>query len=127
MSENESPTYDKTAIDVLDLTRIFDLFPHLSGVTLKTRHGDLQVTRDFPSNYTAEVDAMLATIFENDPGIAGIVFPATSTQPEHTATPDDPHWSPDGKALAAIDAALKAGEISTDQAMRKIKEIHLKE
>ena len=106
------------------LTRIFDLFPHLDGVTLQTRHGDLRVTRDFSGNYPAEVDSLLASIFETDPDITGIVFPATGTRPEHIATPDDPHWSSDGKALAALEEKVKAGEMTSDELMQRIKEIY---
>jgi len=57
---------------------------------------------------------MLATIVENDPDITGTVFPETNTRSEHTAMRDDLHWSSDGKAIAAIDAA-------------RIKEFHSKE
>lgn len=63
------------------LTSMFELFPHLSGLTLKTRHGDLSVTRDFPGDYTSRVDEMIAAVFRNNPDITGIVFPATSTRP----------------------------------------------
>lgn len=109
------------------LTRIFDLLPNLSRVTIKTTKGDLFASRNFPSGYTETVDSLIAAIFNNDPEITGIVFPATSTRSEHTATADDPHFLPEGKALAAIDAALKADEITTDEAIRRIKAINSKE
>lgn len=106
------------------LTSMFELFPHLGSLTLKTRQGDLSVTRDFPGDYTSRVDEMIAVVFRNDPEITGIVFPATSTRPEHTATPDDPHWSADGRILAEISAALRAGKITGDEAVRRMKELH---
>jgi len=109
------------------LTRIFDLLPGLSGVTIKTTKGDLSVSRDFPNGYTDMVDNFIASVFRNDPEITGIVFPATGTRPEHTATADDPHFLPEGKALASIAAAHKAGEISSEEAIRRIKATHSKE
>ena len=109
------------------LTRMFDLLPELGGVTIRTTNGDLSVSRDFPRGYTEAVDALIAAIFRNNPEITGIVFPATSTRPEHIATADDPHFLPDGKALAAIDAAFKAGEISTDEALSRIKSLNAKD
>lgn len=48
---------------------------------------------------------MLAGIFGNHQAVTGIAFPATSTKPEHTATPDNSYWPPHGKTLAATDAA----------------------
>lgn len=153
---NEPKSYDRAAIFALDLTsgrrpwqllmtstsenlpvlsaetnnaltRIFELFPHLTSLTVQTTGGDMHVGRDFWNGYTTEVDRMISTIFQNDPAVTGIVFPTTSTRPEQTATHNDPHWSPDGKALAAIDAALKAGEISSEEAIRRMKQRHSKE
>lgn len=109
------------------LTRIFDLLPGLGGVTIKTAKGDFSVSRDFPGDYTQTVDTLIAGIFTNEPEITGIVFPATSTRPEHTATADDPHFLPEGKKLAAIAAALEAVEIGSEEAIRQIKAIHSKE
>ncbi len=109
------------------LTRIFDLVPALGGVTIKTEHGDLSVSRDFPSGYTETVDALIASVFENDTGITGIVFPATSTRPEHIATADNPHFLPSGKEIAAITASHEAGEMSSEEALRRIKDVYSKE
>lgn len=106
------------------LTGMFELFPHLTSLTLKTRQGDLSVTRDFPGDYTGRVDEMIAAVFRNDPEITGIVFPATGTRPKHTATPDDPHWSADGRILSKISAALRAGKITGDEAVRRMKDLH---
>lgn len=109
------------------LTRMFDLLPELGGVTIRTTNGDLSVSRDFPRGHTEAVDAIIAVVFKNHPEITGIVFPATSTQPKHIATADDPHFLPQGKALAAIDAAFKAGEISTDEALNRIKALNARD
>jgi len=82
------------------------------------------VTRDFTSGNAAEVDRMLAGIFGNDQAVTGIAFPATSTKPKHTATPDNPYWSPHGKTLAATDAALAAGEITPQEAIVRAKTVN---
>lgn len=102
------------------LTRIFELLPHLGGLTVQTTSGDIRVTRDFASGYAAELDRMLAEIFRHDPAVKGIVVPAAGTVPEHTATRDDPYWSPSGKTVAAINTALAAGEITPQEAMDRI-------
>nr|CAD6629840.1 hypothetical protein RKHAN_04093 [Rhizobium sp. Khangiran2] len=120
ISENIAPLSAET-IEALE--RIFELFPHLGSLTVQTNAGDVQVTRDYPGNYTAEVDRLLEVIFQNDPAISGIIFPATATQPEHRATPDDPHWSASGKEVSAINAALEAGQITGDQARQRLKEL----
>lgn len=83
------------------LRRIFELFPHISSMTVQTINGDVQLTRDFAGNQTAEVDEMLESIFQNDSSISGIIFPGTGTRGEHRATPDDRHWSPSGKGTIA--------------------------
>lgn len=108
------------------LTRIFELFPHISTMTIQTIDGDVQVTRDYAGNHTAEVDGLLESIFQNDPSVSGIIFPGNGTRGEHRATSDNPHWSADGKLLAEINAALKAGKISRDEAIRRTKEFHSK-
>ncbi|WP_037426432.1 hypothetical protein [Sinorhizobium sp. CCBAU 05631] len=87
------------------LTRIFELLPHLGGVTIRTTSGDLNVSRDFAGNYVKEVDELLASILTSEPEITGIVFPATGTRPEHVATSEDPHLLPEGKELAATSRA----------------------
>ena len=89
------------------LTRIFDLLPHLAGVTIKTTKGDLNVSRDFAGNYVKEVDQLLAGILNSEPEITGIVFPATATRPEHTATVEDPHLLPEGKEFAATEGEAR--------------------
>jgi hypothetical protein len=109
------------------LRRIFELFPHISSMTVQTINGDVQLTRDFAGNQTAEVDEMLESIFRNDPSITGIIFPGTGTRGEHRATPDDRHWSPAGKALSEIAAAQEAGEISRDEAIRRIQDLYTEE
>ncbi|RYD21866.1 MAG: hypothetical protein EOP69_00660 [Spirochaetia bacterium] len=109
------------------LRRIFELFPHISTMTVQTTHGDVQVFRDFAGNQTAEVDEMLESIFQNDPSISGIIFPGTGTRGEHRATPDDRHWSPTGKALSEITAAQEKGEITRDEAIRRIQELYTDE
>ncbi|MGK9286650.1 hypothetical protein [Sinorhizobium meliloti] len=103
---------------------IFELFPHLGSLTVQTTGGDIRVTRDFTSGNAAEVDRMLAGIFGNDQGVTAIAFPATSTKPKHTGTPDSPYWSPHGKTPAATDAALAAGEITPQEAIVRAKTVN---
>jgi len=104
---------------VAALGRILDLMPGVGHLTLETEGGRvLNVTRDFRSFYLDEVDRKIAAIFGADPQITGIRFP------KHTATPDDPHWSPTGKARAAIAASRKAGDITPDEAIQKLKALH---
>ena len=64
------------------------------------------------------MDRKIAAIFAADPQITGIGFP------KHTATPNDPHWSPTGKASAALAAARKAGDITPDEAIQRLKALH---
>lgn len=109
------------------LRRIFELFPHISTMTVQTIDGDVQVSRDFAGNQTAEVDEMLESVFQNDPSITGIIFPGTGTRAEHRATSDDRHWSPAGKALSDIAAAQEKGEITRDEAIRRIQELYTDE
>ncbi len=109
------------------LTRVFDLLPALGGVTIKTEHGDLSVSRDFSSGHAEAVDALIASVFENDANITGIVFPATSTRPEHMATAENPHFLQSGKEIAAITASHDAGEMSSEEAIRRIKDVYSKE
>ena len=104
---------------VAALGRILDLLPGVGHLTLQTAGGGvLNVTRDFRSGYLDEVDKKITAIFAADPQITGIGFP------KHTATPDDPHWSPTGKASAAIAAARKAGDITPDEAIHRLKALH---
>lgn len=104
---------------VAALGRILDLMPGIGHLMLQTAGGGvLNVTRDFHSGYLDEVDRKIAAIFAADPQITSIGFP------KHTATPDDPHWSPTGKASAALAAARKAGDITPDEAIQRLKALH---
>ena len=123
-SHKEIPPFSTATIR--DLTRIFELFPHLSGLTVQTTEGDVRVTRDFSGIYTAAVDLMLENIFRSDSAITGIIFPGTGERPDHLATRDDPHWSWNGKVLAEIDAAYSAGEITGDEARRRMREARIR-
>jgi hypothetical protein len=72
------------------------------------------VTRDFPSDYTTQVDRFLGAIFKNNAAVTGVEFLGMDTP--HTATPDDPYWSPQGKAYASIEKAAARGEITPEEA-----------
>lgn len=112
-----------TAEDVDALTRIFDLFPHVGGLDVTTSAGPVRVSRDFPSDYTSRVDQLLAGIFERNPAVTGITFPAISGRPGHAATPDDPHWFAQGRMLEALSEACQRGEITTDELVKRVKEL----
>lgn len=80
------------------LTRLFDHLPNLTGVTLRTDKGDLVVTRDFPFGEMQMVDSLISSVFEHDPHVTGIVFPAGGNRPKHIATVDKPHFMPPKEA-----------------------------
>jgi hypothetical protein len=97
------------------LEQILELFTEVGGLIVQTTAGDVSVTRDFPSDYTIQVDRLLAEIFKINPAVTGIkVFGAENA---HTATPDDPHWSARGKAYASIEEAAARGELTPEAAI----------
>jgi hypothetical protein len=79
------------------IEEIFELFPPVPFLTLQTAWGEGMVMRDYPSGYTQRVDRLLANIFQQNPTITGITFPAREGAPEHTATADHPFWSVEGQ------------------------------
>ena len=92
------------------LERILELLTEVGGLVVQTTAGDVSVTRDFPSDYTIQVDRLLKEIFENNPAVTGIKF--LGSENSHTATPDDPYWSAHGKAYASIDEAAARGDLT---------------
>lgn len=112
---------------VSSLTRILDLLPHLDGLTLITKAGDVHVSRDFSGDTTGAVDSHIATILTADPDISSIVFTGSGKRGEHVGSRDDPHYLPAGKELAIVRKALKAGLIDSGEALRRTKAIHNKE
>ncbi len=88
--ERKAPFFDARTNNAL--TRIFDLAPHLTWITVETTAGDVRVSRDMMHEYIDQVDRMLAVIFAADPHITGIVFPATPTRHEHKATSERPRF-----------------------------------
>jgi hypothetical protein len=106
------------AIDVATreaLEQILELFTEVGGLVVQTTAGDVSVTRDFPSDYTIQVDQLLGEIFKNNPAVTGIrLFGAENA---HTATSDDPHWSAHGKAYAGIEEAAARGELTPEAAI----------
>jgi hypothetical protein len=92
------------------LERILELFTEVGGLVVQTTAGDVSVTRDFPSNYTIQVDWLLKEIFENNPAVTGIKF--LDSENPHTATPDAPYWSAKGKEYASIEEAAARGELT---------------
>jgi hypothetical protein len=123
-SEKPSPFSEET---VAALTRILDLLPHVPGLTLQTKFGDVYVSRDFSGDTTSAVDALITTVLKDDPNITGITFPGTGKRPEHTATVKNPHFLPEGKQFAVVNQALKAGLIDSSEAIRRTKAIGNKE
>ena len=97
------------------LEQILELFTEVGGLVVHTAAGKVNVTRDFPSDYTAQVDRYLQEIFKNNRCVTGIEF--LGLENPHTATPDDPYWSPQGKAYASVERAAARGEITPEDAI----------
>lgn len=97
------------------LEQILDLFTEVGGLVVHTVAGRVTVTRDFPSDYTAQVDQHLAEIFKGNPAVTGIEF--LGLENPHTATPDNPYWSATGKEYARIRAAVARGEMTPEEAI----------
>jgi len=97
------------------LEDILELFTEVGGLVVHMSAGKVSVTRDFPSDYTTQVDRLLGTIFKNNRCVTGIEFLGMKTP--HTATPDDPYWSPQGKAYESIKEAAAQGEITPEEAI----------
>lgn len=97
------------------LEQILELFTEVGGLVVQTTSGDVSVTRDFPSDYTIQVDRLLGEIFTNNPAVTGINF--LGSENRHTATPDDPYWSVHGKANASIEEAAARGELTPEAAI----------
>jgi hypothetical protein len=97
------------------LEQILELFTEVGGLVVQTAAGDVSVTRDFPSDYTTQVDRLLKEIFKNNPAVTGIKL--IGAENAHTATPDNPHWSAHGKAYASIEEAAARGELTPDAAI----------
>ena len=99
----------------LALEQILEHFTDVDALVVQTSAGDVSVTRDFPSDYTIQVDRLLKEIFENNSAVTGIKF--LGSENSHTATPDDPYWSAHGKAYASIEEAATRGELTPDAAI----------
>jgi hypothetical protein len=56
------------------LEQILELFTEVPGLVVHTSAGKVTVTRDFPSDYTAQVDRYLQEIFKNNMAVTGIEF-----------------------------------------------------
>jgi hypothetical protein len=105
------------------LEQILELFTEVGGLVVHTVAGKVNVTRDFPSDYTTQVDRLLREIFKNNAAITGIEFLGMETP--HTATPDDPNWSPQGKAYASIEEAAARGEITPEEAIAAYRRLRM--
>jgi hypothetical protein len=97
------------------LEQILELFTEVGGLVVRTTAGRVSVTRDFQSDYTTQVDRLLGAIFKNNAAVTGIEF--LGLENPHTATPDDPYWSPQGKVYASIERAAARGEITSQDAI----------
>jgi hypothetical protein len=97
------------------LEQILELFTDVGGLIVQTTAGDVSVTRDFPSDYTIQVDRLLKEVFNYNSAVTGIKL--LSDENPHTATPDDPYWSDHGKAYAGIEEAAARGELTPDEAI----------
>ena len=54
------------------LEQILELFTEVGGLVVQTTAGDVSATRDFPSDYTIQVDRLLKEIFKNNSAVTGI-------------------------------------------------------
>jgi hypothetical protein len=97
------------------IEQILELFTDVSGLAVQTTAGDVSVTRDFPSDYTIQVDRLLKEVFSNNSAVTGIKL--LSDENPHTATPDDPYWSAHGKGYAGIEEAAARGELTPEAAV----------
>jgi hypothetical protein len=97
------------------LESILELFTEVEGLVVHTSAGRLRVTRDFSSDYTTQVDRLLGDIFKNNAAVTGIEFLGLGHP--RTATPDDPYWSSQGRAYAAIARATARGDITPAEAI----------
>jgi hypothetical protein len=97
------------------LEQILELFTEVGGLVVQTTAGRVSVTRDFLSDYTTQVDRLLGEIFKNNRCVTGIEF--LCPKRPHTATPDDPYSSPQGKAYASIAETRARGEITPEDAI----------
>jgi hypothetical protein len=102
------------------LARILDLFPNVDSLSVDTASGGFRASRDFPGDYTAEVDQLLGRLFRDNPAITGIGFPATTTRPAHTATPDAPYWHAQGAWIAQIQDAIAREEITPQEGIAQL-------
>jgi hypothetical protein len=93
------------------LEQILELFTEVGGVVVQTTAGDVSATRDFPSDYTIQVDRLLRDIFKNNSAVTGIKF--LGSENPHTPPPDDPYWSAHGNAYAGIEEGRGEGGTGT--------------
>ena len=103
------------------LEQILELFTEVGGLVVQTTAGDVSVTRDFPSDYTIQVEQLLKQIFKCNPAVTGIKF--LGSENPHTATSDDPHWSAHGKAYSDIEEAADRGELTPEAAIAERQKI----
>jgi hypothetical protein len=97
------------------LEQILELFAEVGGLVVQTTAGDVSVTRDFPSDYTMQLDRFLKEIFKSNSALTGIK--SLGSENPHTATPDDPYWSAHGKAYAGVEEAAARGELTREAAI----------
>ncbi len=108
---------------MLAFDRILDLFPDVGSLVVTTDQGSVTVQRDFSSDYTKEVDRLLAGVFRHHPDVTGVTL-KWSAERAHAATPAAPYWSPHGAEYARIDAAQASGELTPAEAIAALKKIH---
>ena len=52
-----------------------------------------------------------------NPNLEVTSFRWSEKSKQHMATPDDPHWSAEGKDYARIEAAMGRGDMTTEEAV----------
>jgi hypothetical protein len=107
-----------------EIDDIFETMPELPSLTIYFEGGRSVVAlRDFRWNPRESIDLSIRRVFHEHGSVLGISFPAHLNRPEHTATRQEPNWSPYGKASAAILGRLKRGEIGAEEAVDRLKEL----
>jgi hypothetical protein len=105
------------------LDQILDLFPDLGALVVTTADGTFHVARDFPSDYIQKSIEFSLAYSRPIPPVTGVTFHWSGKSQQHTATPDDPHLSAEGKDYARIAAAVARGEMTTEPAIASYQQI----
>lgn len=94
MTEERERTPQLKAETVMALARIFEHHPLLDRLTVKTSQGDIIVSSETQSRFVTTINSILAGIFENDPAVSAISFPAIDGTSSQISSRTAPQWCP---------------------------------